>query len=324
MHAVVTTQYGSPDVLELREVDQPTPNANEVLVRVHAASVNAGDWHLLRGEPFLVRLMFGLRAPKFQILGSDVAGVVETVGTDVTQFRPGDAVFGDISAHGFGAFAEYVAVPETALAHKPEGLSFAEAAALPVAAGTALQALRDHGHIQAGQQVVINGASGGVGTYAVQIAKAFGAVVTGVCSTSKMEQVRALGADHVIDYTQEDFTKNGQQYDLIIAVNGYHPILHYRRALRAGGRYVMIGGANAQMFEALLLGPLLSLPGSTKLGNMLAEPDQARLLALKELAEAGKIAPVIDRCYPLAEVPEAIRSVEAGSARGKVVITVAS
>ena len=223
MKAIVTEQYGSPDVLRLKEVAKPTPEDDEVLVKVHAASVNAGDWHLMRADPFLIRLMYGLRKPSRPILGSDVAGRVEAVGQSVTQFQPGDEVFGDLSNSGFGAFAEYVSAAESALIHKPARLSFAQAAAVPLAAVTALQALRDKGQLQAGQTVLISGASGGVGSYAVQIAKALGAEVTGVCSTAKVEMVRSLGADHVIDYTREDFTQSGQQYDLILAVGGRRP-----------------------------------------------------------------------------------------------------
>ena len=235
MKAIIATKYGSPDVLELQEVEKPTPKADEVLVKTHAAAVNAGDWHMLRADPFLIRFLYGLTAPKHPILGSDMAGTVEAVGTDVTQFQIGDEVFGDLSGSGFGGFAEYTTAPENRLAHKPAGLTFEEAAAVPLAAVTALQALRDHGQIAPGKRVLINGASGGVGTYAVQIAKALGAEVTGVCSTGKMEMVRSIGADHVIDYTQEDFTQNGQQYDLILAANGFQPLSAYERALQPSG-----------------------------------------------------------------------------------------
>lgn len=323
MKAIVYTKYGPPDVLQLKEVEKPTPKDNEVLVRIHAASANAADWHLLRAEPFMVRFMSGLLRPKYKILGADVAGRVEAVGKDVKQFQPGDEVFGDLSASGFGAFAEYVAVPETALAPKPATLTFAEAATVPMSAVTALQGLRDQGQIRPGQKVLINGASGGVGTFAVQIAKAFGAEVTAVCSTGKMEIAHTLGADHVIDYTQEDFTQNGERYDLILAANGYHPLSAYRRALSPQGVYVMIGGSTAQIFQAVILGPWLSKKGGQKMGNLLAKPNQKDLMVLKELVEAGKVRPVIDRCYPLSEVPEAIRYLEAGRAKGKVVITVA-
>ena len=262
MKAMVYHTYGSPDVLKLEEVQKPVPQDDEVLVQVHATSVNAGDWHLLRAKPFLMRFMgFGLLKPKHTILGSDIAGRVEVVGRNVTQFQSGDEVFGNTAKSGFGGFAEYVAVPENALVLKPTNISFEEAAAVPQAALTALQGLRDKGHIQKGQKVLINGASGGIGTFAVQLAKAFGADVTAVCSTRNVDIVRSIGADHVIDYTQEDFTKNGQRYDLILAVNGYHSISAYKRALHPEGVYVMTGGSNAQLFQAMLLGPLVSRTG---------------------------------------------------------------
>ena len=322
MQAIVYHNYGSPDVLKLEEVQKPMPKDNEVLVKVHAASAAAGDWHLLRADPFPIRFMSGLLKPKYKILGAAVAGRVEAVGRNVTHFQPGDAVFGDLSLCGFGAFAEYVAVPENALVLKPTRLTFEQAATVPVSAVTALQGLRA-GQIQSGQQVLINGASGGVGTFAVQIAKAFGAEVTAVCSTSKVEMVRALGADHVIDYTKEAFTQSGKRYDLILAANGYQPFAAYQQALTPTGIYVMTGGATRQMFEAMLLGPWRSKKGGQQLGNLLAKPCQKDLQLMKELIEAGKVTPVIDRCYPLSGVPDAIRYVEAGHAKGKVVITVA-
>ncbi|MGI8650144.1 MAG: NAD(P)-dependent alcohol dehydrogenase [Rubrobacter sp.] len=322
MKAIVCRKYGSPDVLHLEEVEKPTPGENEVLVRVHSASVNAADWHILRADPFLIRLAMGLLKPKHEILGADVAGRVEAVGKNVTRFQPGDEVFGDLSGCGFGGFAEYVCASEDALALKPANVSFEEAAAAPLAAFTALQGLRDKGQVQPGQKVLINGASGGVGTFAVQIAKSFGAEVTGVCSTGKMDMVRSIGANHAIDYTQEDFTKNGRRYDLILAANGYHPISDYKRALSPEGIYVMVGGSGAQMYQAMLLGPLASMAGSKKMGNLLAKPNKKDLALLAELLEIGNVKPVIDRRYPLAEVPEAIRYLEEGHARGKVVITV--
>jgi NADPH:quinone reductase-like Zn-dependent oxidoreductase len=322
MKAIVSTKYGSPDVLNLEEIEKLAPKDNEVLVKVHAASVNAADWHLLRADPFLVRLMgFGLLRPKYKILGADVAGRVEAVGTNVSQFQPGDEIFGDLSGDGFGSFAEYVCATEDVLALKPADTSFEEAAAVPLAAVTALQGLRNKAQVRQGQKVLINGASGGVGTFAVQIAKSFGAEVTGVCSTSKVDMVRSLGADHVIDYTQEDFTKNGQHYDLILAANGYHPISDYKRALGPEGTYVMTGGSGAQMFQSMTLGPILSMNGNKKLGNLLKKPNKKDLVVLKELLEAGKITPVIDRSYPLSEVPEAMRYLEEGRAQGKVMIT---
>ncbi|MDQ3566239.1 MAG: NAD(P)-dependent alcohol dehydrogenase [Pseudomonadota bacterium] len=324
MKAIVYTKYGPPDVLNLEEVREPTPRDDEVLIKVHAASANARDWRLLRADPFLVRLNLGLLKPKHNTLGSDIAGRVEAVGGNVKQFQPGDEVFGDLSGGGFGGggFAEYVCASEDALALKPASLTFEEAAAAPMAAVTALQGLRDKGRIQPGQKVLINGASGGVGTLAVQIAKSFGAEVTGVCSTRKSDMVRSIGADHVIDYTQEDFTRNGQRYDLILAVNGYRPISDYKRALNAKGIYVMVGGSTAQIFQALLLGPWMSMTGSKKMGALSAKPDQEDLVFVKELVEAGKVMPVIDRRYPLSEVGEALRYLEEGHAGGKVVITV--
>jgi NADPH:quinone reductase-like Zn-dependent oxidoreductase len=323
MKAAVYREYGSPDVIKLEEIPKPVPNDDEVLVKVHAASLNAYDWHLLRADPFLVRLLGGgLLKPKNTILGADIAGRVEAVGGNVKQFRPGDAVFGDTAAAGNGGFAEYVSVPERFLAPKPVNLSFEEAAAVPMAAVTALQGLRDKGRIQPGHHVLINGASGGVGSFAVQLAKWFGADVTAVCSTGKMDLARSLGADHIIDYTKEDFTRNGQRYDLILAVNGYHPIAAYKRALAPGGAYVMAGGSTAQMIQGMLLGPWMSLIGGKTMGMVAAKPNQEDLMILKELLEAGKVVPVIDRQYPLIEVPEAIRYLEEGHARGKVVIAV--
>ena len=323
MKAIICTKYGPPDTLQFQEVAKPAPTADEVLVKIHAASVNMYDWHLLTADIPLVRLMGGgLLRPKVTIPGEDIAGRIEAVGSNVKQFRPGDEVFGDIAAYGNGGFAEYVAVPETALALKPTTLSFEEAAAVPMAALTALQGLRDAGHIQAGQKVLINGASGGVGTFAVQIAVAFGAEVTAVCSTRNLDLARTLGADRVIDYTQEDFTRSGQTYDLIFAANGYHPLAAYKRSLAPQGIYVMAGGKPAQIFQAMLLGSWLSEKGGKKLGGFTARASQKDLLVLKELVEAGKVAPVIDRRYPLRETAEALRYLGAGHARGKVVITV--
>jgi NADPH:quinone reductase-like Zn-dependent oxidoreductase len=324
MKAIVYTEYGSPDVLHLKEVPNPAPADDEVLVKVHASSVNAADWRMMRADPYLVRLYAGLFKPtKFHTLGADIAGRVEVVGKNVRQFQPGDEVYGDVFASGFGGFAEYKCARESELVLKPTNLSFEEAATVPLAALTALHGLRDMGQIQPGQQVLINGASGGVGTYAVQLAKYFGAEVTAVCSTGKVELARALGADHVIDYTREDFTRNGRQYDLILAVNGNRSIFDYKRALSPRGVYVMTGGNTAQLFQALLLGPLISMLGKQKMGALTSTPNQKDLLFIKELLESGKIKPVIDRRYPLSEVPEAISYVEAGHAKGKVVITVA-
>src|SRR5947209_6720159 len=323
MKAIVSTTYGSPDVLQLKEVEKPAPSDNEVLVKVHAASVNAGDWHLLRAKPFLMRLMgYGLLKPKYRILGSDIAGRIEVVGRNVKQFQAGDEVFGNTVKYGFGGFAEYVSVPEDALVLKPTTLSFEEAAAVPQAALVALQGLRDKGQIKLGQKILIYGASGGIGTFAVQIATSFGAEVTAVCSTRNLDMARSIGADHVIDYTKEHFTRNGQQYDLIIAVNGYHSIFDYKRALSPRGMYVMTGGSGALLFQVMFLGPWISRTGSKKMGNSGHKPNQKDLAFMNELLEAGKVAPVIDRRYPLRDVAEAIRYLEAGHAQGKVVITV--
>jgi len=317
MKAIVYTKYGSPDdVLELREVEIPTPKDDEVLVKVHAVSVNHTDWYLVTGEPFIARFWSGLLEPKNKIPGGDIAGRVEAVGVNVKQFQPGDEVYGDKAASGWGACAEYVCAYENELALKPTKITYEEAATVPQAAVSALQALRDVGQIQPGQKVLINGASGGVGTFAVQIAKSFGTEVTGVCSTSKLDMVRSIGADHVIDYTQEDFTKNEQRYDLILGVGGYHPISDYKRALSPEGIYVMIGGSTAQKSQAVLQSPF-----SKKVGNLMGKPNQKDLVFMSELLEDGKVAPVIDRCFPLSEAAEAFQYLGEGSTRGKVVIT---
>jgi NADPH:quinone reductase-like Zn-dependent oxidoreductase len=321
MKAIVCTEYGPPEVLKLEEVEKPTPTGDEVLVEVHAASVTYSCLMLVRGEPFISRLMgLGLLKPKYKIPGADIAGKVIAVGSNVKQFQPGDEVFGDLSNCGRGGFAEYVCAPESALSLKPANISFEEASGVPEAALVALQALRDNGNIQKGHKVLIYGASGGIGTFAVQIAKSFGAEVTGVCSTRNTDLVHSLGADHVIDYTQEDFTQNGQRYDLIVATAGYRSIFDYKRALSPNGRYVSTGGSMAQTFQALLLGPLISMSGSKKLGAMLVEPNKD-LAFMKELIEAGQVKPYIDRCYPLCETAEALHYYGNGHSRGKVVIS---
>jgi NADPH:quinone reductase-like Zn-dependent oxidoreductase len=321
MKAIVLTKYGSPDVLQFKEVEKPTPNDNQVLVRVHAASANPLDWHEMRGAPFIARLSTGLLKPKNSKVGADVAGRVEAVGKDVTQFKPGDDVFGGCN----GSFAEYVCARGDRLALKPGNLSFEEAAAIPVAAITALQGLRDKGQIQPGQKVLVNGASGGVGTFAVQIAKSYGTEVTGVCSTRNLDMVRKIGADHVVDYTQEDFTKNEQQrYDLIYDAVGNRSVSDYKRALKPGGTCAVAGFSSMpRLFEHAVVGPLRSKTGNKKVGLMgMAKLNQKDLDFLKELVEAGKIVPVIDRRYPLSETADAIRYLEEGHAQGKVVITV--
>jgi NADPH:quinone reductase-like Zn-dependent oxidoreductase len=319
MKAIVRTKYGSPDVLHLQEVEKPTPKDNQVLIKVHAASGNPLDWHLMEGTPFLARFEEGLRKPKHQILGADVAGTVESVGKDVAQFKPGDEVFGDIFA---GGFAEYACARETILALKPSNISFEQAAAVPVAGFTALQGLRDKGQIQSGQRVLINGASGGVGTFAVQIAKSFGTEVTGVCSTRNLEMVSAIGADHVIDYTQEDFTRTGQKYDLIFDAVGNHSIANLKRALTPDGVCSIAGFTNLfLLFQHMIWGSWVSRRGSQEIGLMkTATPNQKDLIFLAELLESGKVVPVIDRCYPFNETPEAIRYLEKGHAQGKVII----
>ena len=320
MRAIVRETYGPPEVLHLAEVPVPTLGDGDVLVRVRAASVNAGDGHLLRGTPLPLRLVAGLRKPRFKAIGADVAGHVEAVGRNVTQFRLGDEVFGDLSRRGFGAYAEFAAAPETALALKPANLCFEEAATLPTGGCTALQGLRK-GRVQRAQRGLINGASGGVGTFAVQIARSFGAEVTAVCSARNMATMRSIGADHVIDYTRADFPTDGTRYDVILAANGDRSIWDYRRALTADGRYAMTGGSNRQLAEALVFGPLLSI-GRQRFGNVLVKPNQTDLRVLKELCEAGKMRPVIDRRFPLEAVSSAVRYVEDGHARGKVVVTV--
>lgn len=323
MKAVIYTQYGSADQLRLAEVPQPAPKAGEVLVSIRATSVNSGDVRMLHGKPFMIRLAgHGLFKPKRTILGGDIAGRVEAVGSGVTHFKPGDAVYGDSSNHGMGGFAEYVAVPEATLAPMPTTLSFEEAAALPLAGITALQALRDKGQVRAGERVAINGASGGVGTFAVQIAQVLGADVTAIASAGKLEMLRGLGAAEVIDYTREDFTTRVGQYDVILGVNGYHPLAHYARALKPGGRYVMVGGTDAQLFEAMLRAPFMPKRDGKWLGILVGKATPADLRTLTALIEDGKVKPVIERCYPLEELVEAVRDVEAGHARGKVVISV--
>ncbi len=326
MKAIVYTQYGSPDVLQLQEVEKPTPKAGEVLVKIHAAAPNPADWHLMRGSPAIFRFEFGFPKPKHPILGSDVAGVVEAVGSGVTQFKPGDAVFGELSLYGLGAFAEYVAAPEKAFAPKPENITFEQAAATPLAAITAVQGLRDSGRIQAGERVLINGASGGVGTFAVQYAKAVGAEVTGVCSTRNLDLVRAAGADHVIDYTQEDFARTGTQYDLIFDAVGNRTAADMRRALKPGGRCIVAGFTTMRhmLTQVALLGSLGSRFSRKKVGMMgTAKPNPEDMRVLADLLESGAFMPVIDRTYPLSDTAEAIRYLETMRARGKIVITVA-
>jgi NADPH:quinone reductase-like Zn-dependent oxidoreductase len=323
MKAMVYRCYGSPEVLRLEDVAKPVPAADEVLVRVHAASVNPLDWHYMRGKPYLIRMSEGFGAPEDARLGVDFAGTVEAVGGSVTRFKPGDEVFGG----KFGAFAQYVSVHQDhALALKPANVSFEQAAAVPIAAVTALQGLRDKGQLHAGQKVLINGASGGVGTFAVQIAKAMGAEVTGVCSTRNVPLVRSLGADHVIDYTREDFTRSGQHYDLILDIVGSHSLLQYRRVLNPKGTLVIVGSASVGNWVGFLVTPIdaivLSKLVSQKFVPFLADLNQGDLSVLAGLMQSGKLTPLIDRTYSLAQLPAAMGYVEEGHARGKVAITV--
>jgi NADPH:quinone reductase-like Zn-dependent oxidoreductase len=314
MKAIVYHNYGSPDVLELAEIERPVIKDDEVLIRVHAASVNPHDWHFLTGTPYLARLMAGLFKPKDKVLGVDMAGRIEAVGANVKQFQSGDEVFG---SNNHGGFAEYASVPAAHVALKPASMSFEQAAAIPLTALTALQCLRDHGQLEPGQRVLINGASGGVGTFAVQIAKSLGAQVTGVCSTPNLDLVRSLGADQVIDYTQEDFAQTGVRYDLIFDAARKRSFSDCKRALGPHGIYVTTEVSPTLLLQARWV----SMTGSKKMVPMLTRPSQKDLLVLNELFEAGKVVPVIDRRYPLSEVPEAIRYIGTGHARGKVVIT---
>ena len=325
MKAIVRDTYGSPDVLELTDIDKPEPRDDEVLVRVHAASVNPADWHILRGIPYIARLQLGLRKPKYRILGCDVAGQVEALGKDVTTLQPGEEVFGSPFMHGLGAFAEWVCISEDLLAPKPAALYFEQAAAVPLAALTALQGLRDQGRIEPGHKVLIIGASGGVGTFAVQIAKSFGAEVSGACSTRNVEMVRALGSEHVIDYTQEDFTHSGQKYELIFQLAGTLSPSECRRALTPKGTLVLSSGESEGRWigpvERVIKGLVLSGFVSQKMASFTVKPNREDLQLLKQFIEEGTLTPEIDRTYPLAQVPEAIRYLEEGHARGKVVIT---
>jgi NADPH:quinone reductase-like Zn-dependent oxidoreductase len=321
--AIVTTQYGSPEVLQLQEIETPVPAEDEVLIKLYASSVNPLDSFMMRGPLFFLPTIGKLLKPKHRVIGADIAGRVQSVGRGVRQFQPDDEVFGgSIGGKGLGGFAEYVCTIEDRLARMPANISFEDAAAVPVAAITALQGLRDKGGIQRGQKVLVDGASGGVGTFAVQIAKSFGAEVTAVCSPRNVNTARSIGADHVVDYTQEDFTQTGRRYDLILGANAHHSIFDYRRALSPGGTFVMVGGSLVRILQAVLLGPFLSRIGSKKIRFFIANINTKDLVVLKGLLEAGKITPIIDKRYPLSAVAEAIRYLEEGHAQGKVVITV--
>ena len=324
MKAIVQDEYGEADVLRLDEIGKPEIGDDQVLVRVHAAGVDRGVWHLMAGLPYPVRVAFGLRAPKNGVRGSDVAGSVEAIGKDVTTLQPGDEVFGIAD----GSFAEYACARADKLAPKPERLSFEQAAAVPVSGLTALQAVRDHGRVQPGQKVLVIGASGGVGSFAVQIAKAFGALVTGVCSTTKVDMVRSIGADDVIDYRRADITDAGERYDVILDIGGNRSLSQLRRALAPRGRLVLVGaetggrwlGGLDRGLRALVLSPFVG----QKLGMFIASENNKGLIALTELIESGQVTPAIDRTYPLSEVPAAIRYMVEGHARGKLVIAVAT
>ena len=322
MKAIARDTYGSTDLLELRDMDRPGIGDDEVLIRVHAAGVDRGVWHIMTGLPYPIRLAgYGLRAPKNPVIGMDLAGVVEAVGKNVTRFRPGDEVFGI----GKGSYAEYAPAREDKLAPKPANLTFEQAAVLAISGLTALQAVRDHGRVEPGQEVLVIGASGGVGTYAVQIAKAFGANVTGVCSTAKVEMVGSIGADHVIDYTREDFAEGDKRYDVILDIGGNSSLARLRRALTPEGTLVITGGEGGRwlggtdrQIRATMLSPFVS----QKLGTFINKENHEDMLALKELIESGKLTPLIDRSFPLADAPKAIRYLEEGHARGKIVVVV--
>jgi len=320
MKAIVHHKYGSPDVLKLEDVDMPTPTDNEVRIKIHAVSINGSDREGLIGKPLYARLG-GLRKPGYPILGSDIAGHVEMAGRNIKQFQPGDEVFGEIPGY-HGGFAEYACAPEKTLAHKPAGLTFEEAAAIPQGGVIALQGIREKGQVQLGQQVLINGAGGSAGSFAVQLAKLYGAEVTGVDNTGKMDFLRSLGADHVIDYTRQDFTKTGKQYDLILDLIAHRSVFAYKRALKPTGTYFFVGGSVATLFQILFLGPWIKRTTGKNVRLLVVPQNNKDLIAITELCVAGKVVPVIDKRYPLREVPAALQYVAEGRAKGKVVITV--
>jgi NADPH:quinone reductase-like Zn-dependent oxidoreductase len=324
MKAAIYQEYGTAEVLQIKEIDQPEPTEKQILIKVHAASINDWDWQLLQGIPFANRMMNGIKRPKkIPVVGSDIAGEVVALGAKTERFKIGDKVFGDLSnmnGHGFGGFAEFVCADEDAVMIKPDQLSYEQAAALPQAGALAIQGLLDKGHLQGGQHVLIDGASGGVGTLAVQIAKHYGAKITGVCSTSKMDMVRELGADHVIDYTQEDFTKNNQTYDLILDVKGFHSMFDCRRSLGPKGRYVVLGGETKSIMKVMFLGSFISLFSRKKMMVLLFKANQG-LDALSDLCVSNVVTPIIDKTYSLQETAAAMRYYGDGNARGKVVIT---
>jgi NADPH:quinone reductase-like Zn-dependent oxidoreductase len=322
MKAITTRSYGSPSVLKAEEVPDPVPKGDELLIKVHAASLNQANLVLLKGKPFLARFAYGVFKPKHIITGSDISGVVKAAGKQVKHFKPGDEVYADLSNYGFGSLAEYVAVPEKALALKPTNLSHLQASAVPLASLTALQALRDAVRVQPGQRIMIYGSSGGVGTFAVQVAKAFGATVTAVCSKKNMENMKLLGADYVLDYGKIDLTKYYGSFDAILAINGYQHLATYKKLLTENGVYVMVGGSASQMFEAMLLGPIFTLGSGKKLGNFLKKHNTDDLVELTNLIEADKIRPLIDRVYPFQEFKEAFTYLDQHHAYGKVIITI--
>jgi NADPH:quinone reductase-like Zn-dependent oxidoreductase len=320
MKAVVYDKYGPPDVLTPKEVEKPVPGDDDVLIKLRAASINDWDWGLLRGKPFINRLLFGLLKPRYNILGSDIAGEVEAVGTNIKRFQSGDQVFGDLSGLNWGGFAEYVCAPEKRLAIKPSGMSFEQAAAIPQAAVLALQGLQDKRQLQPGEKVLINGAGGGTGSFAIQIARTMGVVITGVDSTTKLEKMRELGADHVIDYTKVDFTRTGDQYDLIVDLMGFHRTLDYVRSLKPGGTYVMVGGATRLILGVFLLGPLITFFSGKKM-SVLAHSPNKNLDTLITLFDQGKVTPTIDKTFPLERTADAFRHFGGGHLKGKVIVT---
>ncbi|MBM4764802.1 NAD(P)-dependent alcohol dehydrogenase [Bacillus sp. B15-48] len=319
MKAFVTNKYGSPDILELQDVEKPVCKDNQVLVKVHATSINYGNIVLLRGKPFVARFAFGMMKPKFNIPGGDISGTIETIGENVKHFQVGDEVFGDLSSSGWGGFAEYVAVPENSIARKPKNISFEEAASLPMAASTAFQALRNKGNLQEGQEVFIYGASGGVGTFAVQIAKALGANVTAVCSTRNVDIIKSLGIDHVIDYKKETIFEKDRTYDLILAINGYQHMSEYLKALKANGKFILVGGSPKQMPQAMFRSI-----GNKKINIFMQSPKQEDLNFIKDLVEKNQLTAVIDRQFSFNELPDAFKYFEEGHAQGKVVVKVSS
>lgn len=320
MKAAVCHEYGPPEVVAFEEVDKPTPRDDEVLLKIHTTSLNLSDWELLTGTPFYTRMTWGLFRSRFKILGSDVAGRVEEVGASVTRFKPGDEVFGDIMG-SFGGFAEYACAREQVLTLKPAEMTFEDAAALPQAGVITLRGIRDKGKLQTGQKVLINGAGGGSGTFAVQMAKSLGAEVTAVDNTEKQDFMRSNGADHVVDYTKEDFTKTGHRYDLILDLVAHHSLLALKRALAPGGTYLLVGGSAIRLLQAVVLGPIISMFGSHKMGLLIVAPKQEDNVRLLELVESGTLKPIIERRFPLTGVADALRHVGEGHALGKVVVT---